>query len=193
MKKKIKKILTDFRYNYKLCSFVKVLSGQRMKGLAMSKSKKNVRKIEIGQKTIDKIVKRRTFNPPENSQTGNRLIRLKKPGESIIGFLGWPITNFREATSYPIQLESGEVVEIIGNRLLHKLIKENDLCGQKVEIVYQGRDYCSSSYPHYRKIYRIYKYEQPIIFSKQDWNKILKQAKERSQNAPRKTPSRLLS
>lgn len=158
-----------------------------MKGdLAMSKSKKRgivknkpIPKKEICKEKIDQITSRRTFNPPVNSQTGNRLVRLKEPGESIIGFLGWPITNFREGTSYPVQLGSGEIVEIIGNRLLHEQIRKGELCGQKVEIVYQGREYIhgmGGQYGHYRKIYRVFKYnEKPM--SKDLWKKIIKDAR----------------
>jgi len=146
-----------------------------MKGGLMSKLKTKPRKAEICKETIDKIEKSRTFNPPKNSQTGNRIVRLQEPGESIIGFLGWPITNFHEATSYPIKLESGEIVEILGNRLLHKQIREGDLCGQKVEIVYQGRDYKHGTGGHYRKVYRVYKYEEKPMFSKAQWNRILKE------------------
>jgi len=66
----------------------------------MSKLKTKPRKAEICKETIDKIEKSRTFNPPKNSQTGNRIVRLQEPGESIIGFLGWPITNrYRRALS----------------------------------------------------------------------------------------------
>jgi hypothetical protein len=140
------------------------------------KPTKNPRKKEIRKDLVDKITKLRTFNPPENSQTGNRIVRLQEPGESIIGFLGWPITNFREGTSYPVQLESGEIVEIIGNRLLHKLIREGDLCGQKIEIVYQGRDYAHGLGGHYRKVYRVFRYEEKPI-PKNVWNKIIAHAK----------------
>lgn len=140
----------------------------------MSKTKrKPPQKTEILKDQIDKVTKSRTFNPPKNSQTGNRIVRMQTPGESIIGWLGWPITNFREATSYPIQLESGEIIEVLGNRLLHKQIREGDLCGQRIEIVYQGRDYTHGTGGHYRKVYRVFKYtDNPM--SKEMWNKILK-------------------
>lgn len=145
----------------------------------MSKKKKRkTRKVEILKEQIDKVKKRRTFNPPTNSQTGNRIIRLKTIGETIIGFLGWPIINFQEGTSYPIQLESGEVIEIIGNKLLHKQIREGELCGQKVEIVYQGKDYYHGGIGHYRKVYRVFKYEDKPM-SKIQWDKILAEIKKR--------------
>lgn len=143
----------------------------------MSKKKKS-RKVEILKEEIDKITKTRTFNPPKTSQTGHRIVRLQTIGESIVGFLGWPITNFRESTSYPLQLESGEVIEIIGNRILHKQIRKGELCGQKVEIVYQGRDYINGLPGHYRKVYRIWKYDE-IPMSKDTWEKII-DAKKRS-------------
>lgn len=152
-----------------------------MKESRKKQGKKNDRPkniTEICKEAIDKVTKLRTFNPPENSQTGNRIVRLQEPGESVIGFLGWPITNFRESTSYPIQLESGEIIEILGNRLLHKQIREGELCGQKVEIVYQGRDYAHGLGGHYRKVYRVFKYEEKSM-SREGWNKIITEARKR--------------
>ena len=149
-------------------------------GRTNKKGPGNPQKTEILKETIDRITKTRTFNPPINSQTGNRIVRLKTIGESVIGFLGWPITNFREGTSYPLQLESGEIIEVIGNALLHKQIKQGDLCGQKVEIVYQGRDYIHGFRGHYRKVYRVYKYENKPC-SKDAWNKIMADSKKTTQ------------
>ena len=137
----------------------------------MSKTKEP-RKEEILKTEIDEITAHRTFNPPKNSETGNRIVRLRAVGEKVIGILGWPITNFREATSYPMQLESGEVIEILGNRLLHKQIREGELSGQKVEIVFQGREYFHGGRGHYRKIYRVYKYVHKGM-SRKEWEKLL--------------------
>jgi len=133
-------------------------------------------KKEVLKGTIDKILRRRTFEPYNRPTVGCRFLRLTKPGDTVIGWLGFPIRNFQQSTSYPIQLENGEIIEICGNRLLHKQIREGELCGQKIELVYQGRDY--THYGHYRKIYRIYKVGEETM-SKAAWNKIIKDWEER--------------
>lgn len=129
---------------------------------------------EICKDQVDGIISRRTFEPYSKPTIGCRFMRLKNPGENIIGQLGFPIRNFRQGTSYPLQLDNGEVVEIVGNRLLHKQIREGELCGQRVEIVYQGSEY--THYGHWRKVYRVFKvgYDQ---ISKQEWSKIIAKAK----------------
>ena len=140
--------------------------------------KSQPKKTEVLKDTIDKIVRQRTFEPYNRPTVGCRFLRLTKPGDTVIGWLGFPIANFQQSTSYPVQLEDGTIVEIIGNRLLHKQIKQGELCGQKIELEYQGREY--TAYGHYRKIYRIYKVGEETM-SKAAWDKIIKDAEKRSQ------------
>jgi len=126
------------------------------KSLKIPPNKKPGPKTEIEKKFVDRIVKSRTFEPLEKPTVGCRFWRPKRKGESVTGVIGMPITNFRCATSYPFRLvDTGELIEVLGNRQLHKLIKQADCYGQLVEIVYQGRQYTHAG--HYRKIYRLYK------------------------------------
>ncbi|MBW8003337.1 MAG: hypothetical protein FVQ80_15210 [Planctomycetes bacterium] len=112
-------------------------------------------KTEIRKSTVDEITNRRTFEPFDKPTVGCRFHRFRKRGESLTGILGFPISNFRQCSSYPLELDSGEVVEIVGNRFLHQQIRKGGLCGQRVEIVYQGREFMGGG--HYRKIYRVFK------------------------------------
>jgi hypothetical protein len=121
------------------------------------KMPKNPRYSEVGEKTIDRIERSRTFEPWDKPQIGCRFHIFKKRGESIEGILGQPITNFHRNSSYPIELDSGETVEVFANKLLHRLIQKNELVCKRVKIVYIGRQY--TGYGHARKIYRVYKIE----------------------------------
>ena len=141
----------------------------------MARKKEKIQsKKEVLRKTVDEITRRRTFEPFNQPTVGCRFLRLNKHGQSVVGQLGFPIRNFRQTTSYPLQLEDGEVVEILGNRLLHKQIAQGELCGRRVEIIYQGREY--TRYGHYRKIYRVFEigHEQ---MSKEVWEKIAAELK----------------
>ncbi len=142
---------------------------------AKTRPEKSQRK-EICKDLVDGIVGRRTFEPYDQPTIGCRFIRFNRRGESIIGHLGFPIRNFRQGTSYPLQLDNDEVVEIVGNRLLHKQIRKGELCGQRIEIIYLGRDFSSGGPWRFHKVYRIFKIGHDQI-SKQEWSKILAKAK----------------
>ena len=110
---------------------------------------------EIGKKQIDKITKSRRFEPERREPPANKYFIFRWQGDDITGILGAPITNFRRNTSYPITKENGETVEIFGNKILHEIIRQNELIGSKVRIIYIGRQQIPHCRP--RKIYRIYK------------------------------------
>jgi hypothetical protein len=147
------------------------------------KSQKNSEKsgeTEIMQTTIDRITARRTFEPFDRPTIGCRFHRFKKRGESIEGMLGWPVPNFRQGTSYPLETDDGEIIEIVANKLLHKQINKGELCGQRVRIQYEGREFVG--FGLHRKIYRVFKVPWPTIFTREQWNKLIKEQKKRSAN-----------
>lgn len=129
---------------------------------------------EICKKLVDRLVSRRTFEPFDKPSVGCRFIRFRIRGESVTGQLGFPIANFQQCTSYPLRLDNGELVEIVGSRLLHKQIREGDLCGRRVKVIYQGRDFTHAG--HHRKIYRVFQIGYDSIPQKM-WNKIIAEAK----------------
>ena len=135
---------------------------------------KKVTKNEILKETVDEITNRRTFEPWTKPTIGCRFVRMKEPGETICGRLGFAIQNFHQPSSYPIILDDDEIVELVGNRLLHKQIREGELSGQRIEIVYQGCEF--TGFGHRRKIYRIYKIGHEE-FPKKVWDKILAKTK----------------
>ena len=144
-------------------------------GLKTKKTRpENPPKKEICKATVDEIISRRTFEPYSKPMVGCRFIRFKEPGESVAGRLGFPINNFQQCTSYPLVLDSGEVVEVVGNRLLHKQIREGELCGVRVEIVYQGLEW--TRFGHRRKIYRVYKISHDFK-SKKEFESLIKKSK----------------
>ncbi len=145
-------------------------------GPTAPKARPAPQKKEIGQERVDRLINRRTFEPYDKPTVGCRYIRFTIRGEDVVGQLGFPIKNWRQGTSYPLQLENGEIVELVGNRLLHKLIKEGELCGQRVQIVYQGRDFASGGPWRFHKVYRVYKIGHKRI-TKEMWNKIVEKAK----------------
>jgi hypothetical protein len=110
---------------------------------------------ECGKKTVDRITARRTFEPFAKPQIGCRFHIFRRKGEYLEGVLGFPKPNFRRQTSYPLELDNGETVEILGNKLLHRIIKQNELSGQRVRIEYVGREFTLAG--HWRKIYRVFK------------------------------------
>ena len=110
---------------------------------------------EIGKESIDQITQRRTYEPWEKPTVGCRFYRFKKRGDTIEGKLSKGIKNFRQPTSYPLKLDSGEIVEIVGNRILHALIQRGELVGQRVRITFIGSEATFAG--HYRKVYRVFK------------------------------------
>ena len=146
---------------------------------------KPVHEQEIKKSLIDRITNRRTFEPFDKPQVGCRFIRFKQRGQEVAGYLGFPIINYRQPTSYPLKLDTGEIVEIVGNKLLHKQINEGELCGQRVRIIYQGREFTHAG--HHRKIYRVFKVGEKTIPS-DVWNRIFDEAKRIKNNGKRTKP-----
>jgi len=146
----------------------------------------NSKEKEICKPLVDRIANRRTFEPFDRPTVGCRFVRFRMRGESVEGMLGFPIPNFQQSTSYPLQLDSGEVVEIVGNRLLHKLIREGELCGRRVRIQYVGRDFIARG--HHRKIYRAFEVDFPgRRLSAADWDLIITQSKKRGKKCQKDT------
>jgi hypothetical protein len=116
---------------------------------------------QVATRTIDSIERSRTFEPWDKPQIGIRFFIFKQKGDFIQGILGRPITNFQRNTSYPIEQENGEVVEIFANRLLHRIFQKHELTGTCVRVVYIGRQYVFYG-GHARKIYRVYKVKGTI-------------------------------
>jgi len=143
---------------------------------------KPVHEQEINKPLIDRLTNRRTFEPFDKPQVGCRFIRFRQRGQEIDGYLGFPIPNFRMNTSYPMKLDSGEIVEIVGSKLLHKQIKGGKLCGQRVRIVYEGRDFTHAG--HHRKIYRVFKVGEKKI-PDDVWNRIFDEAMKGKKNGKR--------
>jgi len=112
---------------------------------------------EVCKDEIDEITERRTFQPWDKPTVGCRFHRFREIGETIEGKLGFQIRNFRQATSYPLELDNGETVEILGNRILHKLIRVGELCGQRVRIIFIGKEAVWGG--HYRNVFRAFKVE----------------------------------
>lgn len=130
------------------------------------------REAEVMPKTIDRIQKSQRFEPHTGQPgiTGGRLYRFRRRGEMIEGEMGYPIKNYHEATSYPVRLDSGEVIEILGNKLLHAQIRKGDLVGSYVRIQFVGREYLWAG--HYRKVYRVWKVERKPLIPKKVWKKL---------------------
>lgn len=142
-----------------------------------TRPQKSPRKTEICKNQTDKVIADRLFEPYSKPTIGCRFLRFSERGQKVVGRLGYPIKNFRQGTSYPLELDNGEVVEFVGNKLSHNQIREGELCGRRIEIVYQGRQIIFGG--HYRKIFRIYRLEDEPGFSKEQWNKILNAAKKK--------------
>ena len=111
---------------------------------------------ECEKEYVDRITKKCTCEPwYQTPQDGTKFWRPKVRGDKIVGYIGKPITNMRLTASYPIRKLAGELVELPGNKQLHKLIAKADVFCQLVEIEYVGMEYIVNG--HYRKIYRLYK------------------------------------
>lgn len=132
---------------------------------------------EIMRPMIDRITKRRTFEPFDRPTVGCRFHRFKQRGESIEGMLGFPIVNFRQGTSYPLQLDDGKIIEVVANKLLHRQINKGRLCGQRVKIQYEGKEFIG--FGLHRKVYRVFKVDWPEIFSLDQWAKIIEESKKK--------------
>lgn len=125
----------------------------------MAKYKSDPKKgeIEAGKKIIDDIIRQGTFESFDKPPGDDRdFFTFNIKGDQIKGILGPPIANLHRNTTYPIKQDDGITIEIFGSRLLHRVIRKNELIGQKVRIVFIG----GQRMPHCRwprKIYRVYK------------------------------------
>jgi hypothetical protein len=120
-----------------------------------SKPKKG--EVECGKDRIDQTVQKRTFEYFDHPTVGTRFFIFREIDTEISGqIVGHAIANIRRNSSYPIKLESGEVVEFFANRQLHGIIRDFELIFSHVRIVYIGRDHNTWG-GHASKIYRVYK------------------------------------
>lgn len=120
---------------------------------------------EVAKSKIDKIASSGAFLSEEalNESTIRKFFIFRWRGDCIEGILGHPITNLRRNTSYPIELDDGDVIEIFGNKLLHDIIRDNELIGSRVKIVYIGKQ--TGPWGRPRKIYRAYKVKPTVTDS----------------------------
>jgi len=125
--------------------------------MAKYKSDPQKGEIEVGKEIVDDIIRQGTFEPFNKPPGDDRdFFIFHERGDQVIGFLGAPITNLRRSTSYPIKQDDGTTIEIFGNRFVHQFIRQNEIIGQKVRIIYIG----GQQMPHCRwprKIFRVYK------------------------------------
>jgi len=121
---------------------------------------------------VDRIVRGKGFDVPHvlgpGVEPARKFFVFRWPGDQIEGMLGPSIVNIRRNSSYPIKLTSkiagsdfykvGDVVEFFGNKMLHEVIRDNELIGACVRIIYVGRQFLPG-YGKWRKVYRVYKPE----------------------------------
>lgn len=114
---------------------------------------------EVAKDKIDRIVTSGNFDVPSPLGPGTaperRFFIFRWPGDTVEGYLGKAVTNHRRNSSYPVETEKG-VIEIFANKLLHTIIRDNELVGSLVKIVMVGYRHV----PHVtraQKIYRVYK------------------------------------
>jgi len=121
---------------------------------------------------VDRIVQSRMFEVPTPLGPGveprRKFFLFRWVGDRIEGYLGAPITNIRRNTSYPLRLtcdiigneylKKGDMVEFFGNKLLHTVIKDNELIGSLIQIIYIGQQHIPGC-GKMRKIFRVYKLE----------------------------------
>ena len=117
-----------------------------------SKPKEN--EVEIAKIMVDRVVGKRTFEFYDKPTRGARFHIFKAKGEELTGrVISHAIVNIRRNSSYAIENEHGEVVEVFANKSLHKQLGE--CFGQVVRIVYIGQE--QTNWGHAKKIYRVYK------------------------------------
>lgn len=116
---------------------------------------------EIGKDTIDRITCKPIFEYYDKPQIGERYYIFRTKGEELVGQLvGYPIQNVRRNSSWPLKLQSGEIVEIFANETLHKQLRK---CNQFdwLRIVYVGREFVG--WGHAKKIFRVYVIGKELI------------------------------
>jgi len=111
--------------------------------------------VEVEKSKTDAITKKRTFEYFNKPTTGTRFHIFRTIGEQLVGkVIAGPIANVRRNSSYAIELETGEVVEVFANTHLHKCLHQ--CMGEQVRIVFVGRDLQEWS-GHALKVYRVYR------------------------------------
>lgn len=111
---------------------------------------------EVGGDRIDRTVKKPTFQYFDKPTVGTRFHIFRQIGDELEGIIiGHAISNVRRNSSYPLKLDSGEVVEFFANKQLHGIIRDFELIFSRVRIVYIGRN--QTSWGHAAKVYRVYK------------------------------------
>lgn len=110
---------------------------------------------------VARIKKKKTFGSrlSKSSVDGIEIVRLKKPGDSITGIIGRPSEEMYQGSTYPIVLDGGEVVRIVGNKSLSTQIRYVDGLFQRCRITYEGPDFMKGGQNwkngRYRKIYSV--------------------------------------
>lgn len=118
----------------------------------LSKPRKD--EVEVDKEAVDRIVGRRTFEYFDRPTRGLRFYIFRDKGEELIGKLvSHAIPNIRRNSSYAIEIETDEVVEIFANRTLHKQLEGCFM--ERIRIVYLGRE--QNNFGHAKKVYRVYK------------------------------------
>ncbi len=113
--------------------------------------------VEVGRAAVDRVVDKRTFEYFDRPTRGVRFHIFKQKGEELTGRLvSHAITNIRRNSSYAVEIEGGEIVEVFANKIMHKQLAECFM--QTIRIVYIGRD--QNNFGHAMKVYRVYK-EKP--------------------------------
>ena len=125
-----------------------------------NKKPKKKRSKEVGKDRVDRITQSPSYNFYDRPQVGTHYFIFRFVNDEITGtIIGSTIVNIRRNGSYPMRLENGEVIEFFGNKLLHGIIRDYDLVGCKVRIVYIG--YNQNNYGRAAKVYRVFKIEGP--------------------------------
>jgi len=128
---------------------------------------------QIGKGITDAAIRSRTFEakqPQDYDAPAGRIFWIARwPGDQIEGRLvAGPIVNPRRNSSYILQLDpdhplvkgrGSAEIEIWGNKLLHKILRENDVRGRRLRIEYVGGRHIPG-YTRAQKVYRVYLVEE---------------------------------
>jgi len=79
--------------------------------------------------------------------------RFRVQGESVIGTLGEPRSEWSGETTLPFVLDDGRVIALPGNKRLQSAIKKAKATFLRVKITYLGK--LKTDFGHYEKVYRV--------------------------------------
>ena len=130
---------------------------------------------QIGERVSNEAIRSRTFVQKTANETEispKRIFWIARwPGDQIEGRLvGGPIINPRRNSSYVLEVDADHPlvqgrgtrdVEFWGNKLLHRILRENEAHGKRIRIEYVG----SRAIPGYtrnQKVYRVFLVEEGI-------------------------------